>query len=52
MDGAGGTTLLARRVPLPEPPEFPVPADEAIPVPEPLSEGGGGITFDPPRVGF
>src|ERR1700746_917747 len=27
-DGGGGTTLLARSVPLPEPTEFPVPVDD------------------------
>src|ERR1700674_2755672 len=36
--GGGGTTLLARSVPPPEPPEFPVPADEARLVPEPVIE--------------
>lgn len=50
-DGGGGMTLLARSVPFPEPVEFPVPG-EPWPVPAPVTDGGGGITFDPPRVGF
>jgi hypothetical protein len=47
-EGGGGTTLLlARSLPLPEPPEFPEPA-----VPELLIDGGGGMTFDPIKDAF
>ncbi len=44
-------TFSARRVPLPDEPEFPEPDGE--PCPEPVTDGGGGITFPPrdvPRV--
>jgi hypothetical protein len=45
-EGGGGITLLARRVPLPEPAEFLAP--EVDPV---LTDGGGGTMFwlDAPR---
>src|SRR5580692_4706588 len=45
MDGGGGTTSLARSVPLPEAPEFPDPDGE----PEAPTDGGGGMTLDAPR---
>ena len=41
-EGGGGMTLLARRPPFPEPPEFLAPVPEAEPVP---MEGGGGTMF-------
>jgi hypothetical protein len=52
IDGGGGTTLLASMVPLPGAPEFPEPRpeDAAEPPPEPATVGGGGITFEAPRV--
>src|SRR5712671_1650100 len=38
-EGGGGTMLLPISVPLPEPPEFPVPTEEPWLVPEPVSDG-------------
>src|SRR5271169_3387840 len=48
-EGGGGTTLLARSVALPGPPEFPVRVESWL-VLEPATEGGGGITFDAARA--
>ena len=42
-------TVLAKRPPLPDPPEFPEPDVEPWPVSEPVTDGGGGITFVAPR---
>jgi hypothetical protein len=50
MEGGGAMTLPARSVPLPEPLE--VPAPKPLALPEPVSDGGGGMTFDEPNVGF
>lgn len=46
IDGGGGTILSARSVPLGDPPEVP----DGEPWPLPATDGGGGITFGPPRV--
>jgi len=48
-EGGGGTMLLASKPPLPEPPEFREAVPEVEPVPAPETDGGGGMTFDPPR---
>lgn len=45
-EGGGGTTLLAN-VALLEPEEFIVPFEDEL---LPATDGGGGITFDPPRA--
>jgi hypothetical protein len=45
-DGGGGTTLLASVLPLPELAEFRVLLEDEL---LPATDGGGGITFDPPR---
>src|SRR6202162_2607540 len=42
VEGGGGMTLLARRSPFPEPPEFLAPVPDVEPVP---MEGGGGTMF-------
>jgi len=47
IEGGGGTTLPARSAPLPDPLEFPEPDGE--PSPAPVIDGGGGMTFGPPR---
>src|SRR5580704_413182 len=46
--GGGGTTL-ARIVPGLDPPEFPALVEELRLVPEPATDGGGGMMFDAPR---
>src|SRR6202035_3958926 len=50
-EGGGGITLSARSVPLPDPPEFLEPVGDPCSEPprsEPVTDGGGGITFCPP----
>jgi len=47
IDGGGGITLSASRVPLPDLAEFSEPDGEPWPEPEPVTDGGGGITFVP-----
>ncbi len=49
MEGGGGTTLFASSAPLPEPAEFAAPVGEPWVVPEPATDGGGGMTLDSPR---
>src|SRR5580658_2451945 len=49
IEGGGGTTLLASSAPLPEPAEFAAPVGEPWVVPEPATDGGGGMTLDVPR---
>src|SRR6202161_159126 len=46
IEGGGGTTLFANSALLPEPPEFPAPVVEPWVVPEPATNGGGGMTLD------
>jgi hypothetical protein len=49
IEGGGGTTLFESCVPLPELPEFAAPVGVPWVVPEPATDGGGGMTVDVPR---
>ena len=51
IEGGGGTTLFASSGARPEAPEFSLPVGEPWFVPEPPTDGAGGMTLDAPSPG-